>query len=63
MRIQTDLSDKLKKHSSHHLSIPDWIHDCAEWKNEDILIEKVEQKISSVWRKIFLTKQQNYLEA
>ena len=44
MRIQTALSDKLKKHSSHHTFIPDWIHDCAEWENDDILIEKVEQK-------------------
>lgn len=48
MRIQTSLSDKLKKHGSHHVSIPDWIHNCAEWENDDILIEKVEQKISSV---------------
>lgn len=51
MRIQTELSDKLKKHSSHHASIPDWMNDCVEWENNDILIEKVEQKISSVWSK------------
>lgn len=44
MRIQTTFNDKLKKHSSHNASIPDWIHDCAEWGNDDILIEKVEQK-------------------
>lgn len=48
MRIQTALSDKLKKHSSHHASIRDWMHDCAEWGNNDILIEKVEQKINSI---------------
>lgn len=44
MRIQTALNDKLKKLSSHHTFIPDWIHDCAKWENNDILIEKVEQK-------------------
>ena len=44
MRIQTALNDKLKKHSSHHASIQNWMHDCAEWENNDILIEKVEQK-------------------
>ena len=44
MRIQTALSDKLKKHSSHHASIPEWIHDCVEWGDCNILIEKVEQK-------------------
>ena len=44
MRIQTALSDKLKKHSSHHASIPDWMHDCAEWDDCNILIENVEQK-------------------
>ena len=48
MRIQTELSDKLKKHCSHHAFIPDWMHDCAEWGNYNILIENVEQKISSV---------------
>lgn len=48
MRIQTALSDKLKNHSSHHAFIPDWMHDCAEWENNDILIEKVEQKINSI---------------
>ena len=44
MRIQTTLNDMLKKHNSHHTFIPDWIHDCAEWENDDILVEKVEQK-------------------
>ena len=44
MRIQTALSDKLKKHSSHHTFIPDWIHDSVEWDDYNILIEKVEQK-------------------
>lgn len=44
MRIQTALSDKLKKHSSHPTIIPDWIHNCAKWENNNILIEKVEQK-------------------
>lgn len=42
MRIQTTLNDMLKKLSSHLTFIPDWIHDCAEWENDDILIEKVE---------------------
>lgn len=44
MRMQTALSNKLKKNTSHHVSIHDWIHDCAKWENVDILIEKVEQK-------------------
>ena len=44
MRMQTALSDKLKKHSSHHAFIPDWMHDCSEWENDDILIEKIKQK-------------------
>ena len=44
MRIQTTLNDMLKKHNSHHTFIPDWIHDCVEWENDDILVEKVEQK-------------------
>ena len=44
MRMQTALSNKLKKHSSHHASISDWMHDCAEWENDDILIENFEQK-------------------
>lgn len=48
MRIQTTLNDMLKKLSSHHAFIPDWIHNCVEWENDDILIEKVEQKRSSV---------------
>ena len=48
MRTQTALSDKLKKNSLHNTSIPDWIHDCVEWENNDILIEKVEQKINSI---------------
>ena len=42
MRIQTALSDKLKKNSSHHASIPVWMHDCAKWENNDILIKKFE---------------------
>ena len=29
IRVQTTFNDKLKKHSSHHASIPDWMHDCA----------------------------------
>lgn len=48
MRIQTALNDMLKKHSSHHASIADWMHECVKWENDDTLIEKVEQKISSV---------------
>ena len=44
MRIQTALSDKLKKHCSHHAFIPDWMHDYVEWENDDILIEQVKQK-------------------
>lgn len=44
MRIQTALSDKLKKHSLHHAFIPDLMYDCAEWDDCNILIEKVEQK-------------------
>ena len=44
MRIQTALSDKLKKHSSHHEFIQDWMHDCVEWGDCNILIVKVEQK-------------------
>ena len=48
MRVQTTFNYKLKKHSSHHAVIPDWMHDCAEWENYNILIENVEQKISSV---------------
>ena len=44
MRVQTIFNDKLKKHSSHHTFIPYWMHDCVEWENDDILIEKVEQK-------------------
>lgn len=50
MRIQTTLNDMLKKLSLHHASIPDWIHDCAEWDDCNILIQKFEQKKSSVWR-------------
>jgi hypothetical protein len=42
MRIQTALNDKLKKYSSHHAFIPDWIHNCAEWDDCNILIEKFE---------------------
>lgn len=42
MRMQPALSDKLKKHSSHHASIPDWIHNCAEWNDCNILIKKFE---------------------
>lgn len=44
MRIQTTLNDMLKKLSLHHASIPDWIHDCAEWDDCNILIQKFEQK-------------------
>ena len=44
MRIQTALSDKLKKHSLHHAFIPDWMHDCVECGDSNILIEKIEQK-------------------
>lgn len=44
MRMQTALSDKLKKHSSYHAFIQDWMHDCIEWDDCDILIEKIEQK-------------------
>lgn len=44
MRVQTTFNDMLKKLSSHHTFIQDWMHDCAEWENDDILIEKVEQK-------------------
>ena len=44
MRIQATLNDMLKKLSSHRTFIQNWIHDCAEWENDDILIEKVEQK-------------------
>lgn len=42
MRVQTTFNDKLKKHSSHHASIPDWMHDCVECGDCNILIEKVE---------------------
>ena len=48
MRIQTALSDKLKKHSLHHAFIQYCMHDCVEWGDCNILIEKVEQKINSV---------------
>ena len=44
MRMKTALSDKLKKHSSHHAFIPNWMHDCAECDDCNILIEKVEKK-------------------
>ena len=44
MRVQTTFNDKLKKHSSHHAFIPDWMHNCVEWDDCNILIEKVEQK-------------------
>ena len=44
MRVQTTFNYKRKKHCPHHEFIPDWIHDCAEWENDDIIIEKVEQK-------------------
>lgn len=44
MRIQTTLNDMLKKLSSHHTFIPDWMHDCVEWDDFNILIEKFEQK-------------------
>ena len=44
MRIQTTFNDKLKKHSSHYAFIPDWMHDCVEWGDCNILFEKIEQK-------------------
>ena len=44
MRIQTTLNDMLKKLSSHHTFIPDWMHDCVEWGDCKILIGKIEQK-------------------
>ena len=44
MRIQTIFNDKLKKHSSNHAFIQDWMHDCVEWNDCNILIENVEQK-------------------
>ena len=44
MRVQTTFNDKLKKNSSHHAFIPDWMHDCVEWGDCNILIEKIEQK-------------------
>lgn len=44
MRIQTIFNYRLKKHSSHNESIPDWIHDCVEWGDCNILIENIEQK-------------------
>ena len=44
MRMQTALSNKLKKHSSHHASISDLMHDCVEWGDSNILFEKIEQK-------------------
>ena len=45
MKVQTTFNDKLKKHSSHHAFIPNWMHDCVELGDCNILIEKVEQKI------------------
>ena len=44
MRIQTALSDKRKKHCSHYAFIQDWMHDCVEWGDSNILIEKIEKK-------------------
>ena len=44
MRIQTTLNDMLKKLSSHHTFISDWVHNCTEWEDCNILIEKFEQK-------------------
>lgn len=44
MRVQTTFNDKLKKHISNHEFIPHWMHDCVEWDDCNILIEKVEQK-------------------
>lgn len=44
MRMQTAFSDKLKNHSSHHAFIPDWMNDCVEWCDYNILFEKIEQK-------------------
>ena len=44
MIVQTTFNDKLKKHSSHHEFIPDWMHDCVDWGDCNILFEKIEQK-------------------
>ena len=44
MRVQTTFNDKLKKHCPHHEFIPDWMHDCVELVDCNILIEKIEQK-------------------
>ena len=44
MRIQTTLSDKLKKHSSHHTFIPNRIHDCAEWEKMIFLLKRLNRK-------------------
>ena len=48
MRVQTTFNDKLKKHCSHHAFIPNWMHDCVEWDDCNIIIENVEQKINIV---------------
>ena len=41
---RTLMSERLIKLSSHYTFIPDWMHECVKWGNNDILIEKVEQK-------------------
>lgn len=48
MRIQTTLNDMLKKLSSHHTFIPDWMHDCAEWEMMIFLLKRLNRKINSV---------------
>ena len=48
MIVQTTFNDKLKKHSSHHAFIPDWMHYCVEWYDCKIIIENVEQKNEQV---------------
>lgn len=42
--VNYELNDKLKKLSSHYTFIPDWMHECVKWGNNDILIEKVYRK-------------------
>ena len=39
---------KEKKHSSHHAFIPDWMHDCVEWDDCNILSKMLNRKINSV---------------
>ena len=42
MRVQTTFNDKLKKHRLHYAFIQDWMHDCVEWGDCNILIQKFE---------------------